>query len=181
MRGRHSIAVVIGLVGLILIVGCGGDDANETSAPANGPTATEASTATDGDSGASAADGDETGVPVISKEEFIAQGNALCAKRSAELAVDGQRVFKEVRNKPNPVSARALVDKVIVPTFESELSDLRALDPPPADSDEVYAIFEAIEEMIDKVKDDPSTQNYYPYKKAERLAAAYGLTACGHP
>jgi hypothetical protein len=74
-----------------------------------------------------------------------------------------------------------MVNQVVIPAFEGELRDLKALNIPPGDGRDVSAIYAAIEEMIDEVRANPTAQGFYPYTKAEKLAAKYGLTACGHP
>jgi hypothetical protein len=159
MRGRLFLVIVVGLLGLIAVAGCGGDD--------------------DGDS-ATAGNGD-TGSVQAQREEFIDQANSLCAKRSAELAVKGKRVFAKVYDEPEGVAARKMAEKVVLPVFEGELEDLKTLTIPPQDGRQVAAVYEAIEEMIEEVKANPTVQNFYPYTKAEKLAKQYGISACGHP
>jgi hypothetical protein len=147
----------------LAVAGCGSDADGGSSAVGSAASATSAN-----DAGAS-------------RQEFIDQANSLCAKRSAELAVKGKRAFKDLYDEPEAVGARKMANRVVIPVFEGELEDLKTLTIPPRDGQRVAAIYEAIEEMIQEVKADPLAQDFYPYTKAEKLAADYGLTACGHP
>jgi hypothetical protein len=162
MQGRRLIILALfALMGLSAVAGCGGDD---------------------GDDSATAGNGDAGGGTVeAQREEFIDQANSLCAKRSAELAVKGKQAFKEVYSKPEAVAAKELAEDVVIPIFEGELRDLKTLTIPPQDGKEVAAIYEAIEEMIEEIKADPATNEFYPYTRAEKLAQRYGINACGHP
>lgn len=169
MLGRALVAAIAVIFGLAPLAGCGGADGDTGDTPSSNTEAKAANTNT------------KSTTEEVEKEEFIAQGNAICAKRTASIAVKGQKVFKENYSKPSEVGAKAIANEVIIPNFEQEIRELNALSPPPGDSDQIYAIYDAIEEVIDGLKANPEGQNFYPYKKAESLAAAYGLTACGHP
>jgi hypothetical protein len=159
MLARLTCLAATSLAALLLVAGCGGDDESGGDASVAGSTASAG----------------------VSKSEFIDQANSLCAKRSAELKVKGRRVFKEVFTKPEPIAAKAMTTKVIIPVFEGELRDLKTLNVPPNDGEKVSAIYKAIEDMIARIKKNPQAEGFYPYKEAEKLSAEYGITACGHP
>lgn len=179
MRGCRFIAVFIVLFGLTFAVGCGGDDSDDGGS-------TTAAGSTNGASDDAGDDGSSDAVSTtpgtgFSKEEYLDQANSLCAKHSAELKVKGRQVFKEVFKKPEPVAAKVMAQQAVIPTMEAELRDLKTLNVPTGDGDQVSAIYAAIEEIYERLKRDPTYGDFYPYTKAEKLAAAYGLTACGHP
>jgi hypothetical protein len=175
MRGCRFITVLIVLFGLAFAVGCGGDD-NDGGASAAATSADGGSESEDGDDAISTTPG--TG---FSKEEYVDQANALCATHSAELKVKGQKTFKKVFSKPEKVAAAVMAKEVVIPSMEAELRDLKALNVPTGDEAQISAIYAAIEEIPQQLKRDPTWGDFYPYTKAEDLAAAYGLTACGHP
>lgn len=174
MRARYLLIAIAVSAGLALAAGCGDDD--EGGSPARDETANTSETAGTSESASTT---ESTGI--VSKEEFLDQANSVCAKRSAEVKVKGQRLFKKIFNDPEAVAARKMTQQVIIPTFEGEVRDLKALNIPAGDGQEVAAIYGAIEEMVEEIKVNPSAQGFYPYTKAEKLAAEYGLTACGHP
>lgn len=166
MRGRHiAVAVVLALAGLVVVAGCGsgGDDASATSGT-GGSTSNAASS--------------EGGT----KAEFIKQANAACTARAAFIKKKGERVFNEYGQRgEGKIFGKVLVNDVIVPAFEGEISDLRTLEPPAGDAAEIEAILTEIESIVQQVQTDASAKSFYPYKKAEALTAKYGIDACGHP
>jgi hypothetical protein len=69
---------------------------------------------------------------------------------------------------------------VIIPNFEGQLSELRALPPPEADEDAVNEIYDELESAIEEAKDDPaSLATSDPFVDATALAHDYGLSNCG--
>lgn len=155
MRKRHLI--VSAAVALALPLGACGDD----------------------DDGGNLASNDET---VIVKADFVQAANAACEKRSEEMTARAQRLFKKYGGEPdNPKARRALIEEAIAPGFEAEIRDLRALEPPPGEEEEVEEVITTIEEMIARTRKDLAEGRNYPYRKTENVAAAYGLPACGHP
>lgn len=180
MRGRLLIATAVALIGLIFAVGCG-DDEGSTAGQA-GSTAAET---TGGETtGSQASNGETTGGNATeanpAKAEFISQANALCARRIAEIQVKGRKVFKEVFKEPGPVAAKKLAQAVLVPTFTRELRELKALDQPAGDSEELGAFYRELEKIVDYFAGNPKPGSY-PYNKAENLATRYGIEKCGTP
>jgi len=70
---------------------------------------------------------------------------------------------------------------VIVPSIEGEIHGIRALQSPAGDEAQVKKILVELHKVINQAETDPSAHGYYPYKKAEAVADAYGLTSCGRP
>lgn len=133
----------------------------------------------DDDDSGNLASNDES---VIVKADFIQAANAACEKRAEEMTTRAQQVFKQFSGQPDsPKVRRAVIEKAIAPGFEAELRDLRALEPPPGEEEEVQEVLTTIEEMVARTRRDLSEGRGYPYRKTENVAAAYGLPACGHP
>jgi hypothetical protein len=166
MRGSRFIIALIATAALVVIAGCGGGDDGNSGG---------------GDTGGTASNASGEGEVLVTKSEFLDQANSVCARRSAEVKVKGQKLFKEVYSKPEAVAAKRMANEVIAPVFEGEVKDLKALNIPPGDGDEIATIYAAIEDIAKQVRTDPTADEFYPYKEAEKLAADYGLTACGHP
>lgn len=125
------------------------------------------------------ASNDET---VIVKADFIQAANAACERRSEEMTRKAQRIFNTYGDEPDsPKARRELIEKAIAPGFEAEVRDLRALEPPPGEEDEVEEVITTLEEMVARTRKDLAAGRNYPYRKTENVAAAYGLPACGHP
>ena len=117
----------------------------------------------------------------IAKGDFVQAANEACEERIAQMKAQSRRVFAKASQKSRDAGAKLLIEQVVVPGFEGELQDLRALQPPPGDEEQVEEIIAAIEEMVVRTRRDLARERSYPYRKTENLAAAYGLPACGHP
>jgi hypothetical protein len=181
MRGRLLIAIVAALLGLLGAVGCG-DDEDGTTNQSGSDTAAQTTPGDDDPQGG--ATGGETTEPEAeadpAKAEFVAEANALCAKRVAEVQLKGQKVFKKVFKYPGPVAAKKLADAVIVPIFSRELRELKALPQPPDDAKELDVFYKEMERIIDYFSGKPQP-GAYPYNKSEKLASDYGIDKCGRP
>lgn len=154
----HSLRSVVGiaLAALALFAGCGGDE--------------------DG-GGVIASDYDD----VIVKADFIQAANEACEARTTQIREGGREIFRRASGKPQAELAKELVDEVVAPTFEGELEDLRALEPPPGEEADVERVITEIEGMLERMKAGETVDRTAPYRKSENYAAAYGLPACGHP
>ena len=146
------IALILSLVLGGFASGCGDDD--------------------DGGSGSGAAP---------TKAEFIEQGDRICA--DADRAIE-KEADSEFRGTDNP-SRAALVkfaEERFVPHLEDESAQLRALPAPEDDGDTVTAIWDALDDGIASLKDDPAQileEDPAAFADANRLARGYGFKDCG--
>lgn len=113
----------------------------------------------------------------LTKSEFVAQGNAICKKGNQELNAAGKALGKN----PTKAQFESFTTDKLIPSIESQASQIRALDEPSADQDQVNAILDEVDAALAKVKADPTliTGNGNPFAKANKMANAYGLTVCG--
>ncbi|HYP56305.1 MAG TPA: hypothetical protein VEQ41_08425 [Solirubrobacterales bacterium] len=119
---------------------------------------------------------------LVAKADFIQAANAACEKRREEIANKGRRIFAKHSDQPDsPQARRELIEKAIAPGFEAEIRDLRALEPPAGEEEEVEEVITAIEEMVARTREDLAEDRSYPYRRTENIAAAYGLPDCGTP
>src|SRR5262245_47560234 len=114
----------------------------------------------------------------LTQEEFLQQGNAICAKGNQDIETAGASAFA-TPGEPTEAEVRAFGENVIFPNVEEMLDQLRALSPPKEDEEQVDQILDEAQAALDKVKADPAllAQNS-GFDEADRLASAYGLTAC---
>jgi hypothetical protein len=119
----------------------------------------------------------------ISKAEFVKKGNAICANGSKEIDAAGKRIFGTNPNvKPSADQIRKFASTVLLPSVEKQVKALRALGAPKGDEAKVKAILDAADQGIEKGKKDPASlasNGAGPFAKANSLAKAYGLPACG--
>jgi hypothetical protein len=117
----------------------------------------------------------------IARADFIQAANAACTERREEMTDKGQRIYANASEKSRDAGARELIEEVVAPGFEREVRELGDLTPPPGEEDEVNELISAIEQMVDRMREDLAAGRGYPYRKTEKLAATYGLPDCGRP
>lgn len=153
MSCRAALAAVVPLLLLVGAVGCGGGSDGTT----------------------------------VEKAEFVDQANDLCAKIGKEIAAAGATIIKESKDPTSAKVQTEITGKVLVPSFEKELQRLRALEAPSGEEQQVQRVMAALKETATRLRTAPpietnsSFKANHPYRPGEEIAAAYGLTACGHP
>jgi len=115
----------------------------------------------------------------LTKAEFTTQGNAICKKGNQEINKAANQVFTS--QKPSQAQIDKFTNGTLIPSVQSQIDQLRDLNPPSADEDQVNAIIDDAQSALDKVKKDPTLVqgNSDPFKKANQLAKQYGLATCG--
>ena len=120
--------------------------------------------------------GDGSSAP--SEEEYIAEADAICQKADDELAATVESTFGS--EEPTRQQVVAFVEDELVPSIEGQLDELRSLTPPEGDEDAVNAIYDALDQDIEAVAENPAAAVESPaFVESSRLAGEYGLTACG--
>ena len=123
------------------------------------------------DSGGDDSGGDEP----LSKEDFIAQADEICATGDAELDEAGQ-AFAGGEN------ADELITTVIVPGYRDQLEQIGELNPPEADQAEIQRFLDTFEQGVDMLAANPDqVLNGKAFEKiieARKIAEAYGMQSC---
>jgi hypothetical protein len=147
---RNWMILLAGLLATGLIAaGCGGDD--------------------DDDDGG---DGGEA----LTKEEFLAEGNAICEAGNAEL----EQASSELQSGPGSPQFDAFISDTFIPNVQGQIDEIRALEPPEEDADTVNGILDDAEGVLDEIEADPATfgQGGDPFAEVNTQLNDYGLTAC---
>ena len=126
--------------------------------------------------------GDETGGGGSpSKEEYITQGDEICARGTAEIAK--QAIEKYGSAQPSVDQVKSFARDVVAPTLQRQVDELRALDPPKGDGDTVDEIYDAADEGIAQLEKDPDLLAEPgaggAFDEANELAQDYGFQQCG--
>jgi hypothetical protein len=117
-----------------------------------------------------------SGVPP-SREEFIAEADAICRRYLSELDRAAAEAF---RGRTSAKDLERYISDEFAPATEDELAEIRALTPPEGDEEDVDAILDAAEGAVEAVGDNPSLfATGSPFAEANRLASEYGLRVCG--
>ena len=79
--------------------------------------------------------------------------------------------------------AEDFIVDTLVPIYRDEFEQLRALTPPAGDEDTIAAIYDAGEEGIAQIEEDPASfqqsGEVAGLEEAAQLAGEYGLQVCG--
>jgi hypothetical protein len=117
-----------------------------------------------------------TAVAPITKTEFVAKANAICASADPNLAAENAKLST---TRPTPAAIAAAVNGVYVPSVESQIAGIKALGTPPGDQATVTRMLQLVEADLAKIKADPklmvTTDAFGDFAK---VAHPYGLTAC---
>lgn len=151
---RASLAVLAALVALAAIVaGCGGGDDSDTS----------------GDS--------------LTKAEFIKQGDAICEKANKQSEAEAEKFSKEndfSLERPSKEQLEEAVTEILVPNFNRQVEDLKALEAPEGDEEQAEEIISSLDDAAAEIEEDPSLVfEEQVLKEPAELAEDYGFEVCG--
>lgn len=118
------------------------------------------------------AEGAGTSDASISKDEYVAQANAICEAGQAELAA----ALAEITAETTEEEAAGIIADAI----RAQITELRALGYPEGDQETLESIYGDAEALLDEIEADPSivTTNEDPFTEVNDRLASYGLTAC---
>jgi hypothetical protein len=129
-----------------------------------------------------AACGDDDDGP--SKADYIEEADAICARSDKETQAIFDAAFEDPQD-PQPEEAQEAL-KSALPVVKEDLEELKALEKPKDDEDEIDAIWTAIDEGIATLEEasaDPETSltalTSEPFAAGEKLAGDYGMDDCG--
>ena len=125
--------------------------------------------------GGGGSDDEDAAPEPISKADFSAQADKICADATADLTAEAEALGED----PSQEQIEAFASDSLVPSIQAQHDDIEALGAPEGDEDEVEAILTSLQEGIDTVEADPSTTTSGdPFAEASELAADYGLEDC---
>jgi hypothetical protein len=115
--------------------------------------------------------------PAPTKAAYIADADAICEAGQS----DFEAIVKDLPNDIEAPESQAAISDEIVPLYRDQIEQLRALTPPEGDEEATARIYDAVEEAVDKVEEDPSAlDEVVTFEEANTLATDYGLEVCGN-
>jgi FtsZ-interacting cell division protein ZipA len=153
---KGLIAAFVGVVAIAAIVaGCGGSSDDETSS--------------------------------LTKTQFIAQADAICKKGNTEIESEVESFAEkngiEENEEPSKAQQAEVSETILAPNIENQAEEIRALEAPSGDEDEVSAMLDSLEEGVEEVEANPQapfeSKQPNPFGAANKLAGEYGLRVCG--
>jgi len=124
--------------------------------------------------------GDEGGETVsTTTDQYITKADTVCSESDAQNAAAFRQAFGN--EQPTTAEATAYIGDVLVPALETQLEQLRALNPPEGDTDTVNAIWDQVGDVIETMKEDPEAALSIedPFAEVTPEAEAYGFKSCG--
>lgn len=118
----------------------------------------------------------------LTKEQYIEQGNAICAEASARIDAATQSAFSTPREIPPDEEVVELATETVVPAIEEEVESLSELRPPEFDDERVEQTLQAGRDGVDTVRRDPTiirNSNDDGFARYRELSESYGLQDCG--
>lgn len=119
----------------------------------------------------------------LSKSEYKAEINDVCATANEDLGAVFEEVFAELEegDEPTPEQQQAAADGAL-PIFRQMLDDIGDLDGPKALDKKVDKLVDGYRDVADEIEDDPavvfSADAKDPFKKLDKQAKKLGLTEC---
>jgi len=142
----------------------------------------------DGDSG-------EEATEPLDKTEFIKQAEQICLQET-EGAISGIVPYIERLKKQDPNTDQEIgelrgkaVVAVMVPSFESQIDQIRALGIPEGDEQEVEAILATMQRSADALRKDPPSANgiakagvelRQKFAPLDKIGREYGFKRCAY-
>lgn len=121
----------------------------------------------------------------IPKEEYLKRASAICKEGNQELTRATQEAFKDLEQgeKPTPAQLERYARDVVVPMVRKQVRHLRDLPDPKGAGDQVDEIYDAFEQALDQIDENPSLLTRSPtslavFKEADELSRKYGFPVC---
>ena len=113
--------------------------------------------------------------PTITRAEFVAKANAICASADPALNAENAKLL----NHPSPAAVAAAVKNVYVPSIEGQIAHIRALGTPAGEEATVNRLLVLVQADLNRIKKNPlmmaTTDAFGDFAK---VAHTYGMTAC---
>lgn len=134
-----------------------------------------------GAAGCGSTNSGSTTTVVLTKKEFVKQGDAICARADGAQEVAFQRAIL------NPVKGQSKEEQIVkagLPPVKREVDELAKLSAPAGDEEEVAELITALRAGLKVAEEDSEavvSGKGEPFAKAAKLARAYGFKACADP
>jgi len=117
----------------------------------------------------------------LTKKQFMKQADKICAAGNKATNALAQQTFGNLGPNERPDAATfAKFWAAAKAVLEVQIKEIRALNEPKADKQQVKKILAAVQAGIAEVDADlQAAETGTPFAKADKLAQQYGLKVCG--
>jgi hypothetical protein len=120
----------------------------------------------------------EDGGEALTKEEFIAQADALCTREDREVDQAAQRLGKN----PSQAEQREFVTGTSLPNIQGQIDGIRELGAPEGEEQQVTEFLDTAQAALDEAEANPDVflgeQGQDPFAETRQLARELGLKQC---
>ena len=121
-------------------------------------------------------DDSSSGEPAPTKAAYIVDADAICTADQA----DFEAIVQDLPNDVEAPESQAAITDEIVPLYRDQIEQLRALTPPEGDEEATAAIYDAVDEALNVIEENPSALDQADtFDEANTLATDFGLKVCG--
>ena len=120
----------------------------------------------------------------LSQEEFVEQGNAICAAGTARQEKAAEAAFGDAsaEDPPSEEEFVAFIRESIIPDLERQFDELDDLNPPEDVEDDLDEGLAAARKAVDTAKENPDSMleedSDVNFERANTLLARTGLDVC---
>jgi hypothetical protein len=114
----------------------------------------------------------------LTKAQFIQQADAICKKGNKQIDAAAEKIFP-TKQGPSKAQLTQFASETLIPNIQRQVDDVRALDEPSEDSDQVNEFLDSADAELDKGREDPlymtSDQSF---SKTNEMGKQYGFKVC---
>ena len=111
---------------------------------------------------------------VLTKADYVAEANAICAKADPALVA----ATAKLAARPSRAHVIAVVRSTFVPSTEAQIRAIRALGIPPGEEAVAHRMLALVQADLAKLKRNPALIMGDVFGDFARVAHPYGLAAC---
>lgn len=130
--------------------------------------------------------GSDEDAPTPTKKQFTKQASAVCLQGVRDIQLKLEKTIKQRAKEKTFGTDEALpaeiANQIVLPNFETQVEDLRALGAPKGDEAEVEKMWDTFETAIADSKQDPKGMfrgEVETLEDVRTMATKYGLEYCG--
>lgn len=114
----------------------------------------------------------------LTKAQFIKQADAICAKGNKRIDAAAKEIFT-TKQQPSKAQLTTFATDTLIPDIQRQVDEVRALNEPSDDEDEVNAFLDSAQAELDKGKEDPLyITSDKSFSETNQLGKQYGFKVC---
>jgi hypothetical protein len=114
----------------------------------------------------------------LTKAQFINQADAICKQGNKRIDAAAKEIFT-TKQEPSKAQLTQFATDTLIPDIQGQVDDVRALNEPSEDEDQVNTFLDSAQAELDKGKEDPLYMtSSKSFSETNKLGKAYGFKVC---